>query len=151
MKKLLMCLLCSMLLLLPGTVYAVEDFMPSFDMCTVVRVIDGDTFEANCRYRGDGVKVRVLGIDTYESRENSHLAKQLGDNVTKEQALAKGRYAKHCAQRFLKDTAVVLVFPDRRYDMYNRLLSKVYVVVGSRRFVSYTRLLRKYCRQGIYK
>ena len=137
----------------PGAVCSVAadepPFVPAFDLCRVSRIIDGDTFVALCKYR-DKVIVRVHGIDTYESKVNNHIKKQLKSGLSQKEILARGKLATHCAARLLLYKPVVLVFKDRRYDVYNRLLAVVYIP-DKNRFVNYADEARQYCNDGVYE
>lgn len=70
-KSFLFALLFSLLMLLISFPLFAYD-------CTVERIIDGDTFICS------GEKVRLIGIDTPESRPNKHMKKQrnLGNEKT---------------------------------------------------------------------
>jgi len=92
--------------------------------CIVERIIDGDTFVCS------GEKVRLIGIDTPESRPNKHMEKQrsLGDEKT---ILAFGKEAKKFVQKILPvGTKVRLEFDVQQRDKYGRLLAYVWLPDG---------------------
>jgi len=104
------------LLLLPILVLAYE--------CTVERVIDGDTFVCS------GEKVRLIGVDTPESRINRRVYKQriLGDVRT---IIKLGLMAKRFTERLIPPgTRVRLEFDVQKRDRYGRLLAYVYLPDG---------------------
>lgn len=97
----------------------------------VERVVDGDTFVARLgRKREHQVKIRVLGIDTPESRKGKKVledAKRAGSSV--EQQLSLGRQAKARAVALLESHHVVLEGPKGnkpiKRDVYGRFLAYV--------------------------
>ncbi len=99
--------------------------------CVVTRVIDGDTFE--CRLEdGEKVMVRLIGIDTPESRHNRKAyrdSERSGRSVEEIVRLGKKAY------RFTKSlippgTTVYLETDVQLYDRYERLLAYVYLPDG---------------------
>lgn len=101
---------------------------------TVIRVVDGDTFDA--AFNSDTIRVRVLGLDTYETRLGSRLQKQSRrNNITMVQALDKGRKAKQYAQYLIENKTVLLHRGDTKQpekDIYGRWL--FYVEIGKHKF-----------------
>jgi micrococcal nuclease len=97
--------------------------------CVITRVVDGDTFY--CANGGDTVKVRVLGVDTYETRTGERLYKQaISAGITPERALALGNLAKDCAKNLLNGKIVTLKRGSSRtpnHDIFGRLLRYVFV------------------------
>lgn len=86
-------------------------------------IYDGDTFD----YRYDGVlyKVRVLGIDCYETQINDRLHEQASKNkISVDSALALGLAAKDFAMATLRNKTVLLLrtgsAPNK--DVYDRYL-----------------------------
>lgn len=95
-----------------------------------VRVFDGDTIEVTGLFTGEPLRLRILGIDTFETRMNKKLqeqAEQFGLSV--ERAHELGLYARKTAERNLLDKDIVLRFESNRveYDSFGRLLAYVYV------------------------
>ncbi|MEM1349968.1 MAG: thermonuclease family protein, partial [Myxococcota bacterium] len=99
--------------------------------CKVVRVVDGDTFIARVK-RGPEMKVRVLGLDTPESRANEKSkrdAERTKTSVAHQNALGKAATAR--AERMLLNRWVTLeakkkgakigLDPYARYLAYVRL------------------------------
>ncbi len=102
--------------LIPALLFAYE--------CTVQRVIDGDTFVCS------GERVRLIGVDTPESRINkrAYRQKEFGD-VKK--VLELGRRAKEFTKRLIPPgTRVRLEFDLQKRDRYGRLLAYVYLPDG---------------------
>jgi len=92
----------------------------------VRRVIDGDTIELQ-----NGERVRLIGIDTPESRFNSKLerdAKKTGrDQRT---IIAMGKKATIFTKSLVGGKRVMLEFDVERRDRYGRLLAYVYLPDG---------------------
>ena len=125
-------------------------FIPAFDMCKVKRIVDGDTFEANCRFRGSKIKIRVLGLDTYESHKNTHIRKQTNHSLSIRSIILKGQTAKQCAIEILFNKPIILILYDRRYDVYGRLLADVYLI-KNHRFILFKDLMKKQCKEGVFQ
>jgi len=93
--------------------------------CEVQRVIDGDTFVCS------GYTIRLIGIDTPESRPNQRAKRQarsLGDLKT---VLELGKKAKKFTQSLIPPgTEVKLEFDVQKRDRYGRLLAYVYLPDG---------------------
>lgn len=96
----------------------------------VVRVVDGDTIVVNID--GKEEKVRLIGIDTPESRLNSraHLQeKELGKDA--EVVVELGKKAKEFTASVLESSSkVFLEFDIQQRDKYGRLLAYVYLPDG---------------------
>ncbi|MEZ0323518.1 MAG: thermonuclease family protein [Hydrogenothermaceae bacterium] len=97
---------------------------------TVVRIIDGDTIVVNI----DGMeeKVRLIGIDTPESRVNKRATiqeKELNKDV--EAIVDLGKQAKEFTSSLVKPgMKVYLEFDVQPRDKYGRLLAYVYLPDG---------------------
>lgn len=99
--------------------------------CTVVRVVDGDTFV--CKLEGkEEVRVRLIGVDTPESSDNPKArrdAERTGQDL--EEILRMGRLAKEFTKRLLPEgTTVYLEFDVQPTDRYGRLLAYVWLPDG---------------------
>ena len=99
--------------------------------CTVIRVYDGDTFK--CRLdNGEEVKVRLIGIDTPESRRNRKAyrdAEKEGKSV--EEIVRLGKKASAFTKRLIPPGTVVYLETDVQvHDRYGRLLAYVYLPDG---------------------
>lgn len=96
----------------------------------VVKVIDGDTISVEIN--GIQEKVRLIGIDTPESRINKRAQlqeKELGKDT--EDVVELGRKAKEFTQSLLKvGSKVYLEFDVQQRDKYGRLLAYVYLPDG---------------------
>ena len=104
-----------------------EDRIP----CRVVRVYDGDTFK--CRLdNGEEVKVRLIGIDTPESRRNRKAyrdAERSGKSV--EEIVRLGKKATEFTRSLMPPGTVVYLETDvQLHDKYGRLLAYVYLPDG---------------------
>lgn len=125
MKKLLLTILLS----LSTTIYA--DSCPLLETkqteCDVVKVIDGDTFYANCN--NVYTKIRMVEIDSYESRLNNRAYKQAWQQkLTPEQIVGRGKKASSIAKEELLNKHVILTQPQKqKIDIYGRTLAKVYI------------------------
>lgn len=97
---------------------------------TVVRVIDGDTVVVNIE--GVEEKVRLIGVDTPESRLNKRAElqeKNLGKDM--ENIVELGKKAKEFTKSLLtKGSKVYLEFDVQQRDKYGRLLAYLYLEDG---------------------
>ncbi len=117
-KKIFLPLLIPLFFVFPG------ELVP----CTVVRVIDGDTFICKLE-NGKKERIRMIGIDTPESRPNKKArrdAKRSGRSL--EEIIRMGKKATKFTKRFLKKgRRVFLEFDVERRDRYGRLLAYVWL------------------------
>ena len=100
------------------------------DSATVIRVIDGDTLKII--YQGKEQSIRLIGIDTPESKANKKANKDAmrsGQDVAA--ITAMGKQATAFVKKLVKagDT-VTLEFDVQKHDKYNRLLGYVYLPDG---------------------
>lgn len=125
MKKLLL----AILLTLSATTYA--DSCPTLKTeqteCIVAKVIDGDTFHAYCNKVY--TKIRMVEIDSYESRLNNRAYKQAWQQkLTPEQIVGRGKKASSITKKELLNKHVILTQPQKqKIDIYGRTLAKVYI------------------------
>ncbi len=110
-----------------GAVASSEERIP----CRVTRIYDGDTFK--CRLRsGEEVRVRLIGIDTPESRRNRKAyrdAERSGRSV--EEIVRLGRKATEFTRKLIPPGTVVYLETDvQLHDRYGRLLAYVYLPDG---------------------
>jgi len=102
-------------------------FLPLFSLafeCTVEHIIDGDTFICS------GSKIRLIGVDTPESKINKRAYKQtnLGDIRT---VVRLGKIAKKFTESLIPPgTKVKLEFDVQKRDRYGRILAYVYLPDG---------------------
>ena len=94
----------------------------------VVQVLDGDTIEIE--WFGGVSRVRIVGIDTLETRHSKKLrgqAKKLG--LSEERAYQLGQEAKKRAKKLLLGKDVKIKFPsgEIQRDNFGRLLAYVYI------------------------
>jgi len=99
--------------------------------CTVVRVYDGDTFKCKLE-NGEEVKVRLIGIDTPESRRNRKAyrdAEKSGKSV--EDIVRLGKMASEFTKKLIPPGTLVYLETDvQLHDRYGRLLAYVYLPDG---------------------
>jgi endonuclease YncB( thermonuclease family) len=90
-------------------------------------VCDGDTIEVKLR-SGAKKKIRLVGIDTYETREGKRLQRQANDaGVSIEKAKKLGLEAKkYVTDRCLKKTVFLDIDDESPLDYYDRTLALVY-------------------------
>ncbi len=97
---------------------------------TVVRVVDGDTLKV--RYWGKEESIRLIGIDTPESRVNKKAkrdAKRSGQDV--KTITAKGKRATEYVESLVKPGDLITIeFDVEQRDRYDRLLGYVYLSNG---------------------
>lgn len=106
-----------------------------FGQYKVLKVVDGDTFYVD--FNGNNKidkneKVRVNGIDTFETKINDGLTWQKKIyKLSTRQALGMGYLAKKYAQKQLLNKTVYIDFSaEQKYDAYNRGLVSVYYNCG---------------------
>ena len=121
---------------------------PDYDLCSVTAIVDGDTFKAECEFRG-AVTVRIKGVDAFETRKGRRLKRQVRVmGITIEEGLARGKQAKSCLVNLLQGRRVLLLFGDKRYDWYNRLLPDK-ILLGD--FNTLVNLIKDNCQGGLVK
>ncbi len=113
--------------------------------CKVLRVYDGDTFK--CRLEnGEKVRVRLIGIDTPESRRNKKLmreARRMG--ISASEIIRMGKEASSFTKKLIPPGTVVYLETDVQvHDRYGRLLAYVYLPDG--RMLNEVLLLEGYAR-----
>lgn len=127
----LISLIFIVVLYLPLSVEA-KTFTTSKSEAVVLEVIDGDTITV--RKNGDKQHVRMLFIDTMESKNNAKLKRdvlayaQKGVQIRKKDMLALGKLATIYLRSVLKpgDRVVLESYQGNRKDRYGRLLAVVY-------------------------
>lgn len=113
---------------------------PLLDSSAVVEVTyitDGDTFEFI--ERGEDIKVRVLGLDCFETKRGSRLTEQaLERGISEDSALALGFQAKYLCDSLLMGEQIEMYrdSAEDNFDSFGRLLRHVYVTKNRRR-ISY--------------
>lgn len=110
---------------------------PLLDSSAVVEVTyitDGDTFEFI--ERGEDIKVRVLGLDCFETKRGSRLTEQaLERGISEDSALALGFQAKYLCDSLLMGEQIEMYrdSAEDNFDSFGRLLRHVYVTKNRRR------------------
>ncbi|MFH0985179.1 MAG: thermonuclease family protein [Candidatus Omnitrophota bacterium] len=97
------------------------------DPLTVTRAVDGDTLQLS-----SGEKVRLIGVDTPESSNNSKLrkdAKRTGRDAN--EIILMGKEAAAFTRRLVQGKKVRLELDVRPRDKYGRLLAYVYLEDGT--------------------
>ena len=108
----------------------------------VTYIIDGDTFEFI--ERKEDIKVRVLGLDCFETKHGSRLTEQaLERGISEDSALALGFQAKCLCDSLLMNEQVELYRDSVQgsFDNFGRLLRDVYFTKGGRH-ISYRDTIR---------
>lgn len=99
--------------------------------CKVAYVVDGDTFHCTLG-SGEEVKVRLIGVDTPESRENPKArrdAERTGQSL--EEIVKMGKLSAEFTKKMLpKGETVYLEFDVQKTDRYGRLLAYVWLSDG---------------------
>lgn len=100
-------------------------------MYQVIKVIDGDTVYVDFNKNGiaeQDEKVRLNGIDTFETRIRDGLKWQMNEyNLTENEALGLGYYGKEFAKKELLNKYVIAEYTaDRKFDKNDRKLMSLY-------------------------
>jgi endonuclease YncB( thermonuclease family) len=127
MKKILILILISLFCYV-GTGFAVDMLPDCADICKITRVIDGDTVVCDCVFRKQ-VKVRLNTLDSFESKKFRRAYKQAKKyGITIDEVVERGQQAKEITKELILNKQVALVFHERKYGMYGRLLADIYFV-----------------------
>ncbi|MDP3789162.1 MAG: thermonuclease family protein, partial [Candidatus Omnitrophota bacterium] len=97
-----------------------------YNKILVTKVVDGDTLHLE-----NGDRVRLIGIDTPESKVNTKLrrdSKRIGKDY--ETITAMGKKAAKFTTAMVNDKYVRLEFDVQKRDRYNRLLAYIYLPDG---------------------
>jgi len=111
-------------------IVAIPLYAQDHDKVTVVRVVDGDTLKVS--YWGKEESIRLIGIDTPESRVNKKTkkdSKRSGQDI--ETIIEMGKRATEYVESLVKagDT-ITIEFDVQEMDRYERLLGYVYLSNG---------------------
>ncbi len=100
------------------------------ERAVVVKIIDGDTLGITLQGRYE--KLRLIGIDTPESRRNSRAWRQADRMASSlEDVIRRGKEAKDYVKGLLKKDMIVFVeFDVQHRDRYRRLLGYLYLPGG---------------------
>ncbi|MBU4305160.1 MAG: thermonuclease family protein [Candidatus Omnitrophica bacterium] len=111
------------LIIPPASDLSSEEHKADYRNIVVVRVIDGDTVELE-----NGERVRLIGIDTPESRMNEKLKRDsLYSAESYDVIIAMGKKSARFTKQLLAKQRVRLEFDAQKRDKYGRLLAYVYV------------------------
>jgi micrococcal nuclease len=104
--------------------------MSGNEPATVKRVVDGDTLKIV--YQGQEESVRLIGIDTPESKRNKKARKDAGRSGTDvDQITAMGKEASKYMRTIAREgDRVNIEFDIQKRDKYRRLLGYVYLENG---------------------
>ena len=97
------------------------------DVLTATRTVDGDTLQLS-----NGEKVRLIGVDTPESSNNSKLrrdAKRTGQDA--KEIVMMGKEAAAFTRALVQGKSVRLEFDVQKRDKYGRLLAYAYLEDGT--------------------
>ncbi len=99
--------------------------------CTVLKVYDGDTFKCKLE-NGEEVKVRLIGVDTPESRRNKKAYRDARrSDKSVEDVVRLGKRASRFTKNLIPPGTVVYLETDVQvHDRYGRLLAYVYLPDG---------------------
>ena len=93
----------------------------------VSKAIDGDTIRLST-----GERIRLIGIDTPESRYNNKLARDSKRSSKDIDSILKmGKKASDFTRRLVEGKKVRLEFDLEKYDKYKRLLAYIYLEDGT--------------------
>lgn len=102
-----------------GNIAVNEEQKKEFEFYKVIKVTDGDTFVIDDGSE-KGARVRLIGVDTPESRKTGR--KVVG---------YYGKEAKEFSTNFLLNKRVRIEYDVNKYDQYMRLLGYVYLEDGT--------------------
>lgn len=98
-----------------------------YSVIYVTRAIDGDTIKLST-----GEHVRLIGIDTPESRYNAKLERDVSRSRKDMRTILKmGKEASNFTKHLVEGKRVRLEFDIQKYDKYGRLLAYVYLEDGT--------------------
>jgi micrococcal nuclease len=112
------------------TVLAPTDPRANLPKAVVVEVVDGDTIFV--RYRGNKERIRLIGIDTPEKRENEKLrrdARRYGDSQAHQLEMGIDA-SKFTQSKAVRGATLTLEFDVEQRDRYGRLLAYAYLPNG---------------------
>lgn len=94
--------------------------------CNVAKVIDGDTIVVNCDKKSK-LHVRLLRIDSYESKRNNRGYKQAyNEHISIDEVVSKGKKAALITFTLLSGNQVdIKTNPYNELDLYGRTLGEV--------------------------
>ncbi|QII10011.1 thermonuclease [Candidatus Kuenenia stuttgartiensis] len=102
----------------------------TYDNAIIVRIIDGDTLKIN--YKGNEESVRLIGVDTPESKANKKAqkdAERTGQDIST--ITAMGKASANFTRGLAKPgDAVRVEFDVQPKDKYGRLLAYIYLANG---------------------
>lgn len=106
------------------------ELIPTKEELTVTKIVDGDTFRMI--YGGEDISVRLIGIDTPESRSNERAVNQATEqNTTVEEITKMGKRSAQFLRKLLPiDTKVKVELDIQKKDRYGRLLAYIYLPDG---------------------
>ena len=111
---------------------------------TISSVADGDTF--SFIERNEKIDIRILGIDTYETRHGARLDSQaVHSGIDTASAIVLGKIAKAFADSLLRNR-IVSIYRDPHqpnFDVYGRLLRHVFFTEGTLKIDYGTLMLQK--------
>jgi micrococcal nuclease len=124
------CLIQYLFIAIVFTILCFPLIVNGYEQATVRNIVDGDTLKVS--YQGQKELVRLIGIDTPESRKNKKAFKdsrRSGDDV--ESITSMGKEATNYVKGMVKPGDVInLEFDTQRRDKYRRLLCYVYLPNG---------------------
>ncbi|MBI2891347.1 MAG: thermonuclease family protein [Nitrospirae bacterium] len=96
----------------------------------VLYVVDGDTLKV--KVQGEKVSIRLIGIDTPESKANARSRKQAEEfGKSQEEVVRMGRVARAFVEAELRHVKEVRIRTHKKaYDRYDRVLAAVYLPDG---------------------
>ncbi len=102
----------------------------SKDTITITKIVDGDTF--GVLFKGKKEKVRLIGVDTPESRKNKKAIKDSERNAKDlNKIIGLGKQAKEFVKSIVKvGDELKIEFDVRERDQYGRLLAYLYMKNG---------------------
>lgn len=109
-----------------------NSILKKLEKVKLIKIIDGDTIKVKSLYTLQEFKIRLIGIDTPETKENKKLLRDITkNNQTKDEIIRMGITSKEFTKNLLLNSKYLyLEYDIQIYDKYNRRLAYVYLENG---------------------
>lgn len=109
-----------------------NSILKKLEKVKLIKIIDGDTIKVKSLSTLQEFKIRLIGIDTPETKENKKLLRDITkNNQTKDEIIRMGITSKEFTKNLLLNSKYLyLEYDIQIYDKYNRRLAYVYLENG---------------------